>query len=96
MKVMVVEDEQTDLEKLKHVISQAEPAAEIICVENYTEALGAAKAAEFNVVLLDAEMRGVSGLTLAEKLQQFNPYINVIFIAENEKYAVEAFSIYAS
>lgn len=96
MKVMVVEDEQTDLEKLKHVIRQAEPAAEIICVENYTEALGAAKAAEFNVVLLDAEMRGVSGLTLAEKLQQFNPYINVIFIAENEKYAVEAFSIYAS
>ena len=30
MKVMVVEDEQTDLEKLKHVIRQAEPAAEII------------------------------------------------------------------
>ena len=44
MKVMVVEEEQTDLEKLKHVIRQAEPAAEIICVENYTEALGAAKA----------------------------------------------------
>lgn len=96
MKILIVDDERMALEEAQETVVQIRPEAEVVCAENYAQALGTAKIPELDIALLDIEMPGMSGLGLAKKLKEYNPNINIIFVTAYAEYALDAFSMYAS
>lgn len=50
---------------------------------------------QVDVAFLDIEMPEMSGLELAEKLMEIDPYLRVIFVTAYDQYALEAFRAHA-
>lgn len=47
----------------------------------------------FDLILLDIEMPGNSGMELAEKISPFLPNVKIIFITSHAEYAIDAFEL---
>ena len=47
----------------------------------------------FDLILLDIEMPGKSGMELAEKIKPFLPNVKIIFITSHIEYAIDAFEL---
>lgn len=47
----------------------------------------------FDLILLDIEMLGKSGMEIAEKIKPFLPNIKIIFITSHIEYAIDAFEL---
>lgn len=47
----------------------------------------------FDLILLDIEMPGVSGMKAAEKIRPFLPEVRIIFITSHMEYAIDAFEL---
>lgn len=98
VKILVVDDERMALESaMKEIHSAVEGMkAEIRGFRRASEALVCAKEKQFDIAFLDMEMREMNGLTLAEKLKETNPQINIIFNTGYAEFAENAFRIHAS
>jgi two-component system, LytTR family, response regulator len=59
------------------------------------EALGMVKRLSPDVVFLDIEMLGISGLELAEKMMEMGCDAEIVFVTAFEKYALDAFRVNA-
>lgn len=98
MLIFALDDEPLLLRKLCGAILEAAPGAR---VRDFTCASAALAAIEEegvrpDVVFLDIEMRGMSGLELAERMKPLSPQSNLIFVTGHAKYAAEAMSLYPS
>lgn len=96
MRILIVDDEAMMLEEMQYLVKEVRPEAEISCADSYGKALTFAGQEAFDVAFLDIEMPGMDGLTLARKLKDKCPDMNIIFATAYSKYAVDAFSMYAS
>lgn len=96
MKILLVDDEQLALEELKDITKEIKPQAQIVCEDNYIDALDAIEHTRFDVVILDIEMPGMNGIELAKKIKKSSPDTNIIFLTAYTEYAVDAFGLYAS
>ena len=96
MKILIVDDERMMLEELRYVVQKVKPGTEVTCSDNYQDALAAAEQTAFDVVFMDIEMPGMNGLELARQLKDRRPDMNVVFVTAYSRYAVDAFSMYAS
>lgn len=47
----------------------------------------------FDLILLDIEMPGVTGMEIAEKIKPFLPNVKIIFITSHIEYAIDAFEL---
>lgn len=47
----------------------------------------------YDLILLDIEMPGITGMELAEKIKPFLPNLKVIFITSHLEYAIDAFEL---
>lgn len=47
----------------------------------------------FDLILLDIEMPGVTGMEIAEKIKPFLPNVKIIFITSHVEYAIDAFEL---
>lgn len=47
----------------------------------------------FDLILLDIEMPGCSGMELAEKIRPYLPNVKIIFITSHMEYAIDAFEL---
>ncbi len=96
MKAIAVDDEIYMLETLQEVIAAS---SDIEQVESFTSCSAALAYVEENpvdVAFLDINMRGMGGLTLAEKLIELQPDCKVVFCTGYEEYAVSAFQLHVS
>ena len=50
----------------------------------------------FDLLLLDIEMPGVTGMELAERLRPFLPDVKIIFVTSHIEYAIDAFELSVS
>lgn len=96
MKILIADDEYMVLQENREVVEAVCPDAEIMTAGNYLEALQIVGETGIDVVLLDIEMPGITGLELAKRIRELNPEVNIIFATAYSEYAVEAFSMYAS
>lgn len=96
MNILIVDDEEIALMEAEEAVRSTRPSAEIICAENYIQALDAAKESVIDVAVLDIDMPGMSGLGLAKSLKECNPDTNIIFLTAFDNYALDAFSLFAS
>ena len=96
MQTIIVDDKSAVVSMLQRILKRVDPAG---THTGYTEADNALQDAahmRIDAAFLDIEMPGTDGVTLAKKLQQLQPLINIIFITGHTEYMPDAFSIYAS
>ena len=96
MKILVVDDELLIAQGIKREVEALFSDSEVDAVTSADEALRLAKSKEFEVALLDIDMPGMDGLTLAKKLIAMWPSINIIFVTGYQEYAMEAHELYCS
>ena len=96
MIAIAVDDEPLMLGALTKAI-KASP--DITSVANFTsceEALDFVKSSHADIAFLDINMRGMGGLSLAEKIIGFCPECKIVFCTGYEEYAIPAFKLHAS
>jgi two-component system, LytTR family, response regulator LytT len=95
MKVAIIDDEPYSREEMKHLLSAYE------WVDVIGEASSAEKAMELlltndpQVLFLDIEMPGMSGLELAEALRKMKKRPQIVFATAYPDYALKAFEVEA-
>lgn len=89
MKCIVIDDDPIFLELMAYYVS-LQPTLELIgSFSNGADALGTIQREEIDLVFLDIEMPGLSGMELLKDLDKGS---QVIFVTSHEQFAVEAFS----
>jgi len=95
LKVLIADDNpdiRLILKKLIEKTSGFEVAAQ---AENGTEALQLYEKHRPEVVFLDVEMPGMSGIDVAREIMDMDPSVKIVFATAHEQYMREAFEVYA-
>ena len=95
LKVLIVDDEALARDELKHILKSVENVKVVGEAQNGIEALNAIKSLNPDVLFLDIEMPGLSGMDVARKILDSEKNINIIFATAYDAYAVAAFEVNA-
>lgn len=96
MKAILVDDEILPLEKLKKMLeNDIENMSVVGTYLNPLEVEAMVKQLQPDIVFLDIEMPGLNGLQLGERIQEAYPEIEIVFVTAFDRYAVQAFELYA-
>ncbi len=93
MVAIVIDDEILAVEHIDRLLRKA--GLSVFGFTNPVEALESQQVKSADVAFLDIEMPVISGLRLAERLQEINADCEVVFITGHNQYAVEAFDVNA-
>ena len=96
MIAVAVDDEPLMLSALTKAV---QASADITAVADFTsceDALDFIKSNRVDIAFLDINMRGMGGLSLAEKIIGIHPDCKIIFCTGYEEYAIAAFKLHAS
>lgn len=96
MKVLIADDEKLIVDDLTVEVRTLFPEARVDGAVNAKSALRLAESTEYDVALLDIDLPDMDGLTLARKLIDACPAINIIFVTGYREYALEAHELYCS
>ena len=96
MVILLVDDEELQLLRLKKAVEKVLPSERILCYSNPLKAFEENKKVKIDVAFLDIEMPVLNGLQLAKKLKSINPTINIVFVTAYPQYAVNAYELHAS
>lgn len=94
LKAILIDDEPKSINATKSIIEQIPPEVELI--GTYTdplEGLEAVKSTPFDLLLLDIDMPGLSGLELLNQVTEKN--FEVIFVTAYKEYAIDALKLSA-
>ncbi len=93
LNAVLVDDEPPALERLKRMLEEGGQARAIACLSNPADVESCCKRLHPDLVILDIEMPGVDGVSLARRLAGLSSPPAVIFCTAYENYAVDAFEI---
>ena len=97
MKLLVVDDEASAVEVLcKRLREVLGDDVVLLTARNGRKAIDAMRREPVDVVFLDVEMPGMSGLEVAKHIKQKYPKTNVIMCTAYEQYALKAWELYVS
>lgn len=96
MIAIAVDDEPIMLRALVKAIEASTDIASVADFTSCDSALRWAQAHPVDIAFLDIEMRGMGGLTLAERIVQDHPNCRIVFCTGHEHYAVAAIKLRAS
>lgn len=97
MRVLLVDDEELGLIRLKNAVEKVLPKeTEILSYTNPIKAFEENSDKNIDVAFLDIEMPVLNGITLAKKLKNVNPNVNIIFVTAYNEYALDAYRMHAS
>ena len=96
MKIIAVDDEKIALQGLLSSINSAAPNAQVYGFRYASEAIAHMENDPCDIAFLDIEMKGVDGITTAQKLKEINPDVNIIFATGFDSYRRTAFDLHAS
>ena len=96
MIAIAVDDEILMLGALAAAIIASSDISEVSEFSDCDEALAFVKENSVDVAFLDINMRGMSGLVLAEKIRSVCPDCKIVFCTGYEEYAIPAFKLHAS
>lgn len=86
---------QSHRQNAEDCLRQCKSAGEIVVYTNSSNLLYDITEDKFffDLILLDIEMPGSSGMELAEKIKPFLPNVKIIFITSHIEYAIDAFEL---
>jgi two-component system LytT family response regulator len=93
LRVLVADDEQIARNIITLLLASQTDIGSIDEATNGTEALAKIEKNQPDIIFLDMQMPGCSGLELAAKL---DPKIVIVFVTAYEEYAIEAFKLNAT
>ena len=96
MRALTVDDEPIMLNALTAAVKESPDISSAAQFKSCTAALEWAETNPVDIAFLDISMRGMGGLTLAEKLLEIHPNCKIVFCTGFSEYAVEAFKIHVS
>lgn len=95
LRALLIDDEQPALDELEFLLRQDDRIGSITTAGSGTEALRLLQQTEVDVVFLDIQMPGLSGLELAEVFSQFRSPPPLVFVSAHEQHGVRAFDLNA-
>ena len=93
MLIAVVDDEAVICEQIKTLIQKIQPDSRITIYNSGQSFLAAEK--PFELVYLDIQMEGMSGMEAAREFRKAQPDAVLIFVTGAKEYALEAFDVSA-
>ena len=96
MIALAVDDEILMLGALVSAINASPDIADVFQFSDCDEALNFVRGNSVDIAFLDINMRGMGGLTLAEKIIDACPDCKIVFCTGYEEYAIPAFKLHAS
>lgn len=94
-KIIAVDDEALALKRFEHLMGSVPQVELLQTFTNPLDALDYIKENTVDIAFLDIEMPELTGLELAERIQEADPFISVVFITAFDQYALEAFKAHA-
>ena len=92
---LVIDDERPALDELTFLLGHDARVGEVLACDSATDALRLLQEREVDVVFLDIQMPGLTGLDLAQVLARFRVPPPVVFVTAHEQHALEAFDLNA-
>jgi two-component system, LytTR family, response regulator LytT len=96
IKALVVDDEAPARSELRFLLAEAGGVEVVGEASNAAEATQLIRAIPYDVVFLDIDMPGVSGMRLAEALSELDRPPAIVFVTAYSEHAVEAFDVEAA
>jgi two-component system, LytTR family, response regulator LytT len=96
LKALVVDDEAPARSELRFLLGEAGGVEVVGEASNSAEALQLIRAIPYDVVFLDVDMPGVSGMQLAEALAEMEKPPAIVFVTAYSEHAVAAFAVEAT
>ena len=96
LKALVVDDEAPARSELRYLLGEAGGVEIVGEAGNAVEALQLIKAIPYDVIFLDIQMPGLSGVQLAEALSAHPRPPAIIFVTAHSEHAVKAFEVKAT
>lgn len=96
LKALVVDDEAPARSELRFMLDEAGGVEVVGEASNATEALQLINAIAYDVVFLDIDMPGLSGVDLAEALTRMDAPPAIVFVTAHGEHAVKAFEVAAA
>jgi two-component system response regulator LytT len=96
LKALVVDDEAPARSELRFLLGEAGGVEVVGEAGNAVEALQLIKAIPYDVIFLDIQMPGLSGVQLAEVLSGLSRPPSIIFVTAHSEHAVKAFEVKAT
>ena len=96
MRTLTVDDRKAVVSMMNRILERIDPRGQHTGLTDPQEALNMSREKPFDVAFLDIEMPEMSGIELAEKLQDIHNRINIVFITGHQEYMPQAFALYAS
>lgn len=94
--IAIVEDEERYANTLQNYISKYETESnEKFSVEVFTDGIFLLESfkGQFDIILLDIEMKHIDGMTTAEKIRALDHEVVIIFITNMTQYAIRGYSV---
>lgn len=95
LRALIVDDEPPARSELRYLLDEAGGVEVIGEASDTAEALQLIRAIQYDVVFLDIDMPGMSGVELAESLASVQPRPAIVFVTAHGEHAVRAFEVAA-
>lgn len=95
MRVMIVDDEPYINDILKRMIEKEEGFSVVACCEKFSDAISNFVNLSPEVVFMDIDLKGESGIDCAKAMINLNPNVKIIFATAHSEYMANAFEMYA-
>ena len=95
LKVMVVEDDEQIRMILSKMIEKSEGCQVVSSCGNFAAAIGDFIKLRPDVVFMDIDLGGESGLDCAKAITEVDPKVKIVFATAHSEYMANAFEIYA-
>jgi two-component system response regulator LytT len=96
LKALVVDDEAPARSELRYLLAEAGGVEVVGEASSAAEALQLIRALPYDVVFLDIDMPGLSGMQLAEALSELERQPSIVFVTAYSEHAVKAFEVEAA
>lgn len=96
LKALLVDDEVPARSELRYLLGEAGGVEVVGEAGSATEALQLIRAIPYDVVFLDIDMPGLTGIELAETLSGLEHPPAIVFVTAHSEHAVEAFEVAAA
>ena len=93
IRAILVDDEQLALQHMKKKLHDLGTVEVVQTFSNAQSFLHEMEQLDFQVVFLDIEMPGVTGIDVAKIIQKWNKNIYIVFVTAYQDYAIQAFEL---
>src|SRR4051795_10794987 len=95
IRALLVDDESPARSELRYLLAKHEDVEVVGEAASGQEALTLARALRYDVVFLDVEMPGLTGVQAAPLVRERREAPAVVFVTAHERYAIDAFAVEA-